>query len=541
MTADTARHESTGKKSPPAELASRSGAVLDAFVFDMDGVVTDTANAHFAAWKRVFNDALRHHVGTDAGFRPFTRRDYLNHVDGIPRLAGVRAFLKSRDIDLPIGDADDDSLDTINGLSALKNRHFQNWLDLHEVPVFEDAITFIAALRKNGIRVGIFSASRNARRVLESAGVRDLFEVVISGADAADHDLAPKPDPAMLTEAARRLGVDPGRTAVAEDAVAGVEAGSRGRFALVVGVNRQDENANAQRHALRARGADLVVRDLRRLLTADQSRLRTVCTIPSAWERRRELEQRIEGRRLAAFLDYDGTLTPIVRDFRKADIAQAMVRAVGQLSRQCPTAIVSGRDVADVQGRVGLHSVFYAGSHGFDICGPDGLHEQPEGARDFLRSIDEAEQDLRRAIKGINGAEIERKTFAIAVHFRQAADEDVGRLEQSVDDVVGRYARLHRSRGKKILEIQPRADWDKGEAVEWLLANTRIGAGNPLPLYIGDDTTDEDAFAALDDRGISIVVRGEERVSTADYALNDVEDVRRFIEWLTARQAEKAK
>lgn len=506
----------------------QGGSVIEAFVFDMDGVVTNTAEAHFAAWKEVFDDFLKHRA--DGDFKPFSRADYLSHVDGIPRYDGVRGFLRSRGVDLPEGDEDDEGETTVRGLGNRKNKHFHAWLERNRVPVFDDTRQLIDVLRRNGVKVGIFSASRNAKRVLESAGVRDLFDAAIDGADADDLGLAPKPEADMLVETARRLGCAPANAAVVEDAVSGVEAGSNGRFALVVGVNRQQENPRRQAHALRAHGADLVVPDLQRLLIDGQS-LRTMDRLPNVWDHAAELRDRL-GDRVALFLDYDGTLTPIVEDYRKADISDEMVQEIRRTAERHPTAIISGRDLDDVRSRVGLEQVFYAGSHGFDIAGPGGVHDRPEQAESFLPPMDAAEKELADPVARIPGAEIERKTFSIALHFRKVADEDVETLEQAVDDVVERHSKLRKGRGKKVFEIQPRAEWDKGRAVQWLLDNTRLGEDHAMPLYIGDDLTDEDAFGALAGRGVSIVVRGGDRVTTADYALADPDDVGRFLGWL---------
>ncbi len=510
---------------------------LQAFVFDMDGVVTNTAEAHFAAWKKVFDEFIRHRFQSDSAARPFTREDYLAHVDGISRYDGVRAFLKSRGIELPEGEEGDRGEDTVRGLGNLKNERFREWLDENEVPVYDDTRAFIEALGRSGISTGIFSSSRNARRVLEVTEAGDLFGAVIDGADAAASGLAMKPDPAMLIWTARRLGVDPDGAAIVEDAVSGVEAGAKGGFALVVGVNRQDSNAGAQRHALRSNGADLVVRDLRQLIVPDGTTLRTLGNLPTVWDRQKDFEQQIGNRQLAIFLDYDGTLTPIVDDYRNADISQGMVDVIDRLSAHVPVAVISGRDLEDVRGRVGLDQLIYAGSHGFDIAGPEGLRDRPEKADAFLEPIDTAENELRQKLDGIEGAEVERKTFAIAVHFRNVVESDIAEVEKAVEDVVAGQPKLRKGRGKKVFEIQPRVDWDKGRAVEWLLANTRLGDENALPLYIGDDLTDEDGFAALSDRGISIIVRGEDRVTTADFTIDDSEDVCRFLDWLTERVA----
>ncbi len=512
----------------------KGDGVIDAFVFDMDGVVTNTADVHFAAWKEVFDDLLRHRA--DGDYKPFSRADYLAHVDGIPRYDGVRAFLRSRGIDLPEGDEDDESETTVRGLGNRKNERFQAWLDRNQVPVFGDARRLIDVLRRNDVKVGVFSASRNASRVLESAGVRDLFDAAIDGIEADDLGLAPKPEADILVEMARRLGCAPAHAAIVEDAVSGVGAGSSGRFGLVVGVNRQQEDSRRQAHALRANGADLVVPDLERLLIDGQS-LRTMNRLPDVWDHAAALQDRLGGR-IALFLDYDGTLTPIVEDYRKADISDAMVNEIRRAAERHPTAIISGRDLDDVRSRVGLERVFYAGSHGFDIAGPGGFHKRPEEADSFVQLLDEAEKELAGPIRRIPGAEIERKTFSIALHFRKVSDADTPELEQAVDDTVKRHSKLRKSRGKKVFQIQPRAEWDKGRAVEWLLEHARLGEDDAMPLYIGDDLTDEDAFGALSGRGITIVVRSGDRFTTADYALADPDDVRRFLGWLCEQPAE---
>jgi len=190
---------------PITSLFGSPDAPVEAVIFDMDGVVTDTAEAHFAAWKQTFDDVVAAHAAGEAA-RPFTRADYRAHVDGVPRFDGVRRFLASRGIDLPEGAPGGESLDTVQGIGMTKNRRFQAWLAEKPVPAYEDAVAFIRALKQRGIKVGIFSASRNAVRVLESAGVRDLFDAEIDGVVAREADLPGKPDPAVLIACARRLG-----------------------------------------------------------------------------------------------------------------------------------------------------------------------------------------------------------------------------------------------------------------------------------------------------------------------------------------------
>ncbi|MBW3561301.1 MAG: beta-phosphoglucomutase family hydrolase [Actinobacteria bacterium] len=236
---------------------------LDAVIFDVDGVVTDTASVHFAAWKETFNAYLR--TRADAGaFEPFTEADYLAYVDGKPRYDGVRSFLGSRGIDLPEGDPDDPpERETIRGVGNRKNGAFVRWLDQHRVEPYPSTVRVLRELRERGVGLGVISASRNAETVLRSAGVLELFDARVDGQVADDLGLPGKPDPAVFLEAARRLDVDPDRAAIVEDAQAGCEAGRRGGFALVIGVDRGD-----QRDELLAHGADVVVEDLEEVAVA---------------------------------------------------------------------------------------------------------------------------------------------------------------------------------------------------------------------------------------------------------------------------------
>ncbi|WP_099020478.1 HAD-IA family hydrolase [Mycolicibacterium palauense] len=232
-----------------------------AVLFDLDGVVTDTAVVHAAAWRDLFDGMFARRgarPGEDAS--PFTDTDYLHYVDGKSRLDGVRDFLAARNVSLPEGDPDDDGESTIYGLANRKQAAFLRALE-HGVPAFETTVALICRLRAAGVAVAIYSASRNCRQVLRVAGVEDLFPVVVDGVEAERLGLPGKPDPAVLIEAARRLGVPPDRSVVVEDAEAGVQAGHRGGFALVIGVDRHGPEDSAA-EALRSCGADTVVTDL---------------------------------------------------------------------------------------------------------------------------------------------------------------------------------------------------------------------------------------------------------------------------------------
>ncbi|AOS64232.1 HAD family hydrolase [Actinoalloteichus hymeniacidonis] len=242
---------------------------VDAVLFDLDGVVTDTARVHAIAWRQLFDDFLLARpdvAGED--HRPFDRQDYLREVDGKSRIAGARDFLRSRGIRLDEGaeDTDERSPDdpeTVRSLAARKDAYFRTAL-ADGVRVFPDARRLLWTLRENGIRTAIVSASRNCATVLSVAGIADQFDTRVDGVLAEERGLRSKPQPDVFRVAAESLGVSPARAVVIEDAEAGVTSGRRGGFTLVVGVARA-EGADA---ALRRAGADLVLRDLDELTVA---------------------------------------------------------------------------------------------------------------------------------------------------------------------------------------------------------------------------------------------------------------------------------
>lgn len=231
----------------------------DAVIFDLDGVITDTASVHAAAWTELFDAYLAvRPVTGDENHSPFTEIDYLTYVDGKPRQDGVLSFLASRGISIPAGlPSDREDAETAHGLGRRKDRHFRESLRARGVTVFASTVTLVRRLQAAGIGTAVFSASRNCQLVLEAAGIGDLFGVRVDGVVAAELGLPGKPDPAVLLEAARRLGAKPDRSVVVEDAEAGVEAGHRGGFALVIGVDR-----TGHARQLRAHGADVTISDL---------------------------------------------------------------------------------------------------------------------------------------------------------------------------------------------------------------------------------------------------------------------------------------
>ncbi len=242
---------------------------FDAVIFDTDGVITRTAVVHEAAWKRLFNAYLLDRAArTGEPFRLFTEDDYRQYVDGRPRYDGVFTFLHSRGISLPYGDpSDPPGEETVCGLGNRKDKLFLHHVREHGVEPYPSTVDFIRALRAAGLKTGVFSASRNVVAVLEAAGAADLFDARVDGIIAEELGLPGKPDPATLLETARRLGAAPERTAVVEDAIAGVEAGRDGGFGLVIGVNRV--NRLQEPGVLLANGATVEVADLSELAVKD--------------------------------------------------------------------------------------------------------------------------------------------------------------------------------------------------------------------------------------------------------------------------------
>jgi alpha,alpha-trehalase len=233
---------------------------FDAVLFDLDGVLTQTAKVHSVCWKRMLDEFLeRRAAARGEPFRPFEiATDYKTYVDGKLRYDGVRSFLESRGIQLPYGSPDDlPTAETVCGLGNRKNELIREVLQSEGVDVYDASVTFARQLRDQGIKTAVVSASRNCVAVLKAAGISDLFDVRVDGVVAAQLQLAGKPAPDTFLEAAKELGVDPGRAVVVEDAVSGVQAGRAGGFGLVIGVDRKGDP-----RALEDNGADVVVTDL---------------------------------------------------------------------------------------------------------------------------------------------------------------------------------------------------------------------------------------------------------------------------------------
>ncbi|HKJ66574.1 MAG TPA: trehalose-phosphatase, partial [bacterium] len=297
-------------------------------------------------------------------------------------------------------------------------------------------------------------------------------------------------------------------------------------FGLVVGVSR-----NGNEDELLNEGAEVVIHSFHELETRFSEEVPLVSpeTLPSALEESSPVYQKLDQHTPVFFLDYDGTLTPIVNRPEDAALSEEMRHLLRRLARLCTVAIVSGRDRQTVKNFVQLDELIYAGSHGFDITGPNNMNMQHEAGQAALPELDAAEQELQERLSHISGAQVERKKYAIAVHYRNVETEDVPGVKQIAEEILKQHPNLRKGGGKKIVELKPDIDWDKGKALLWLLNELKLDTPDIVPIYIGDDLTDEDAFRVLQSRGLGILVGEYGEETAAFYTLNSVQEVQRFL------------
>ncbi|KAK4844415.1 hypothetical protein QYF36_019991 [Acer negundo] len=292
-------------------------------------------------------------------------------------------------------------------------------------------------------------------------------------------------------------------------------------------------------------------------VTSDDSEFGYCCWLlkyPSALNSFEQIISYAKNKKIAIFLDYDGTLSPIVDDPDRAIMSDCMRSAVKDVAKYFPTAIISGRSRDKVYELVGLTELYYAGSHGMDIMGPvnhsvsadhlnrikstDHLGEEGnlfQPAREFITMIDKVFKTLLENTRSIKGAKVENHKFCASVHYRNVEEKNWPTIAQCVHDILKDYPQLHLTHGRKVLEIRPEIDWDKGKAVDFLIES--LGLSNSdgvLPIFIGDDRTDEDAFKVLREgnRGYGILVSSVPKESNAFYSLREPSEVKEFLSYL---------
>jgi len=500
--------------------------ILKAAILDLDGVITHTALIHAEAWKAMFDayNEKRKKENKEPYDEFSIEEDYIEYVDGMPRYDGVNNFLKSREINLPWGSPEDEpEKETICGLGNLKNEIFLKKIDSQGAKIIEPNVRIVKKWKKAGLKTAIVSSSKNCRRILRSVNLESLFDVRVDGLVSVERNLKGKPAPDIFLEAVEDLGFGPDEALIVEDALAGVEAGGKGNFNLVIGI---DDGSNADK--MKDFGANTVVKDLEELDFTIKSGMVNHTELPDAIENFESLTKEWQKMEIFLFLDYDGTLSPIVREFDKAYLAEDMREVIHNVSKVCYTAIVSGRGMDDVRNRVKIDHLYYAGSHGFEICGPDNFYYEIEKARKLIPSLDKIEQALKTSLQFIEGVKFERKKFALAVHYRQAAEDQEESVKIIVDDVVKNFDDIAQGRGKKVIEIKPKVYWHKGKAINHLLKVLNERNAPAYVLYIGDDITDEDAFMQIRQGG-GILVGDHGEQTFARYHLIDVNAVQQFL------------
>jgi trehalose 6-phosphate phosphatase len=311
-----------------------------------------------------------------------------------------------------------------------------------------------------------------------------------------------------------------------------IASARRMRLAMVIGIREQSPG----KRALYEKGANIVLEKLEDIAVYQVNGEACSFTqnLPNVFTDLNKFETPFRDREPVFFLDYDGTLTPIVKDPACAVLPDHTRDLLRGLAQRYTVAVVSGRDMDDIKKFISLDRMIYAGSHGFRISGPDGLYMEHKEARALLDQLDQFEAHLRNTVaKEIEGVQVERKHFAIAIHYRNAPPKSLERIRKEVDRLIAGKSEFKKGRGKKILEIKPALDWHKGKAVEWLIDKLELSDPEKyIPVYIGDDVTDEDAFRTLSDEGIGILVGSHSLPSAAHYQLKDVDQVNKFLHYL---------
>lgn len=254
--------------------------------------------------------------------------------------------------------------------------------------------------------------------------------------------------------------------------------------------------------------------------------------LPEFFKQTTEIEARLQHKSVFLFLDYDGTLTPIVSTPDLAIITPEMREMVMKIAEVHTTAIVSGRATDDVRSKVKVDGIYYAGSHGFEIVDPKGkVHRNPQ-AEQIRATVQEIHTKLTERLAGIEGSLVEDVKYTISVHYRLVSDADFPRIEEAVTQILEEYPQFRRTSGKKVFEVRPNIEWDKGKAVEWIMEELDFDPEKNIALYIGDDTTDEDAFAVLKGKGFGILVADHPKESAAEYQIKNTDQVKQVLEYL---------
>ena len=477
-------------------------------ILDVDGVITDTRNYHFEAWKDILDDYLSRKNET----KKFTRFDYEKYVDGRIRSEGIRNFFRAYNIEV----LDEE----VRRIGDQKNQAYQNFLKISPPKLFPEVIECLKSWKGKGIKIAVVSSSQSGRMIVDNLKIKNLIDICIDGIDGHEMNLRSKPEPDYFNEAVKQLGLQNSECALVEDSIIGIEAGKKMGLMTIYGMSRVGQTPAKQ---LYQSGADVVIKSLLEIGIMKNA--------ISSWE---DIKDHIGEREIALFIDFDGTLSNIVSSPIEAKILESSQVIIKDLSKAIKIAVVSGRDRIDVKGKVAIENIFYLGCHGLDMSGPGCFHYRVDDAEKYLPELEEATQALKDSTSEIKGILIEKKPFATAVHYRMSPEEAEGKVFEISQKILSTYPHLKIKKGKKVIEFMPKVDWDKGQAIKKLCEILDINSKSTMPVYIGDDETDEDAFHELHGKGIGIRVDGNANPDTyANYVLNDPSEVSRFLEILS--------
>jgi alpha,alpha-trehalase len=383
----------------------------------------------------------------------------------------------------------------------------------------DSAAALLRKLRDVGVATAVYSTTRDCAHLLRAAGIEELVGVVVGAADTGGSRAA------ILATTVTRLGVRPARSVLVDCGQDGIAAGRDAGFGIVIGLER-----NGGADELLSRGADTIVADLPEIsVRRGGAPLSTIADAMGVYSQLKEL---VASRRLAVFLDFDGTLSEIVAEPESATLVEGAREALRALAARCPVAVISGRDLGDLRERVGVDGIWYAGSHGVEIVAPDGTRHENAIATGATAALTHAADQLAKLLDDVSGIRVERKLFAVAVHYRNVDP-------QQVDGVIATARKLARSEclrvmlGRKVIELRPSLDWHKGTTLSWILEHIEgTGSDAVLPVYVGDDITDEDGFDAVQFDGVGIAVRQNDdgdRPSAALFSLANPTAVSDFV------------
>ncbi len=494
---------------------------IKAYIFDLDGVLTQTHNLHARAWNKLFLEFLGKrrqgpHTENEDLHDYDDKNDYQRFLDGKPRLEGIKSFFRSRNIPY------EENL--IRELGEKKNIFYQKLLEMEGPHTVPESVSFIQKLREHNVPMAVVSSSRNCRLILKMAGIDDYFKVIIDPQIAESKHLQGKPRPDYFIEAAQKLNKRQNECAIVEDSLAGVKAGKDGDFKKVYAI-KLDKDKQAM-EKLKAEGADQVLSSLWEIKEAQE-----MLTLPDVFTVFKDIFPESEKKNYFLFLDFDGTLSPIVAEPEKARPLEGIKEIVQRCSEFFPVCIITGRDTEVIKKLLPLTDIYYAACHGFEITGPKEYHYELPEALALIPVFDKAQHLLTLRLSAMEGLIIERKKFGLAFHYRKiGSDSVIAELKKEIQEYCLNHQELRFQLGEKVIEIQPHLNWDKGKALLKLYQVLNLKMKDTPPLYLGDGNTDEDAFREMRDCGVPILASIEARPTLARYHLKGPQKVKKFLE-----------